>query len=195
MFVLSLFVFLILEIILSVPVETSSHSICRNNKMPKEEVPNYYWREYNGQIPADAIIGGQDINGDNVYIGQAYVSKWGLFTGQIKPGLTEVFITNHGITKVDKYIKILCGFPQESFVWLPTNATSLHMTLLDKHVIIGGHQDGSGIMNVGRINYEGSTQIISYMVGNADFHWPNVAGYDIAVKDYEVLVYEKPKIE
>ena len=107
MFAFSFFFFLIPEFFLCVPVDTSSHSAtCHNNKMAKEEIPNYYWREYGGKIPADAIPGGRDINGDNVYIGQAYMQNRGLFIGQIKPGSTEVFITNHGVTKVDKYIKV-----------------------------------------------------------------------------------------
>lgn len=32
----------------------------------------YYWRDYTGEIPPDALPGGTDINGKPVYIGQIF---------------------------------------------------------------------------------------------------------------------------
>jgi hypothetical protein len=67
---------------------------------------NYYWREYTGKIPPDAVVGGADINGENVYIGQAYVKNSGLIPAQINAGVKEVYAPIKGAQKVDRHIKV-----------------------------------------------------------------------------------------
>jgi hypothetical protein len=67
---------------------------------------NYYWREYTENIPPDALVGGADINGENVYMGQAYVKNSGLIPVQIKAGVKEVYAPMKGAQKVDRYIKV-----------------------------------------------------------------------------------------
>jgi hypothetical protein len=66
----------------------------------------YGWREYTGEVPEDAIVGGKDSNGTGIYIGQAYVRNMGLVVVQITPGVREVFAPIHGVEKIDKYIKV-----------------------------------------------------------------------------------------
>ncbi|KAJ3636612.1 hypothetical protein MTP99_000141 [Tenebrio molitor] len=154
---------------------------------------NYYWREYTGKIPADAVVGGADINGENVYIGQAYVKNSGLIPAQINAGVKEVYAPIKGAQKVDRHIKILCG-ALEDFEWVPTNATNLHLELLNRQVVIGGHEDGYGSVIVGRISYEGGTQIgkiNAFTVGNSYFRWVDIHKKEPGVTRYDVLVYQK----
>jgi hypothetical protein len=66
----------------------------------------YYWREYTGEVPEDAIVGGKDSNGKNIYIGQAYIRNEGLLVVQITPGVRQVFAPSHGVKKTDKYVKV-----------------------------------------------------------------------------------------
>lgn len=40
---------------------------------------DYYWRFYNGDIPKDAVVGGQDLDHRPTYIGQALVYSDGKF--------------------------------------------------------------------------------------------------------------------
>ncbi|RZC34219.1 hypothetical protein BDFB_003908, partial [Asbolus verrucosus] len=119
----------------------------------------YYWRDYTGSIPRDAIIGGQTAKGDNVYIGQVYDTNAGLIVVQINPGVQHVFLPLYDIVKnSSEHIKILCGI-QENFRWLPTNSSNLHMLLLYNHPVNGGHLDAEGQINVGRIQEDGETKI------------------------------------
>jgi hypothetical protein len=67
---------------------------------------NYYWREYTGEIPKDAIVGGRDIDGKNIYIGQAYIKNEGIMEVQITPGVRQVLVPMRGIKKIDKYVKV-----------------------------------------------------------------------------------------
>lgn len=44
------------------------------NKLKKKHIfSDYYWRQYLGEIPPDAIPGGRDESGRTTYIGQAYI--------------------------------------------------------------------------------------------------------------------------
>jgi hypothetical protein len=67
---------------------------------------NYYWREYTGSIPKDAIPAGKDINGQNIYVGQAYVKNEGLIVAPIYQGEKEVTAAIKGVKKIERYIKV-----------------------------------------------------------------------------------------
>ncbi|RZC34222.1 DnaJ and/or DUF3421 domain containing protein [Asbolus verrucosus] len=159
---------------------------------------NYYWRDYTGSVPEDAVVGGKNVNGKNVYIGQAYDRNVGLIPVQINAGVKEVIIPIFGkIKRTDKYTKILCG-PQANFYWLPANATDLHLTLLDKHPVLGGHVDGAGQINIGRISRDSETKIgriLSYDVGRAYFYFNDNGKEGVNIPSYEVLMYDNVFID
>ncbi|RZC34220.1 hypothetical protein BDFB_003909 [Asbolus verrucosus] len=152
---------------------------------------DYYRRHYIGSIPEDAIIGGKNAEGSDVYIGQVYDRNVGLIAVQINPGVKEVIIPIFDkIRKASKHISILCG-SQDDFYWLRANASDLHLTLLEKHAVNGGHIDNYGEISIGRISQEGETKIgivVSYNVGNAYFIYNN-DGVEKRVPSYEILVY------
>lgn len=64
---------------------------------------DYYWRQYLGEIPPDAIVGGHDVNGKETYIGQAYIyhaklsSRVALIPVEIIPGIPSVNIPIFGV--------------------------------------------------------------------------------------------------
>jgi hypothetical protein len=66
----------------------------------------YYWKEYAGVIPPDALPGGRDLDGRNTYIGQAYIHGHGLYVAQIFPGKNELDVPCYGVKKADKDIKV-----------------------------------------------------------------------------------------
>jgi hypothetical protein len=152
---------------------------------------NYYWREYTGEIPKDAIVGGRDIDGKNIYIGQAYIKNEGIMEVQITPGVRQVLVPMRGIKKIDKYVKILCG-PQEKVYWMSSNPSRLHSDLVDKHALIGGHEDGWGYTSIGRINRDGEVKIgklNTCVVHNPPFYF-NDNGVERRVSSsYQILMY------
>ena len=66
----------------------------------------FYWREYTGTIPSDAIVAGRDISGKDLYIGQAYVKNGGWQVVPIYQGIKEAIAVLNGPKKTDKYIKV-----------------------------------------------------------------------------------------
>ncbi|RZC34221.1 CKS, FR47, and/or Acetyltransf 1 domain containing protein [Asbolus verrucosus] len=152
----------------------------------------YYWRDYTGSIPADAVVGGKDINSRDIYIGQAYDRSMGLIAVQINPGEKEVAIPLNGVVrKVHNHVKILCG-PLNNFYWLAANATALNSIVGSKQPVIGGHVDGGGQLNIGRISYRSETKIgriLAYNVGKAFFYFHNDGKEGANVNSYEILLY------
>jgi hypothetical protein len=72
----------------------------------QDTAPDYYWRDYNGIIPRDAVKGGANINGEHVYIGQVYVKNAGLIPAQINAGVQEVSVPTNGVQKLAERIKV-----------------------------------------------------------------------------------------
>ncbi|RZC38604.1 DUF3421 domain containing protein, partial [Asbolus verrucosus] len=150
---------------------------------------DYYWQDYDGCIPTDAIVGGQDSNGTNIYIGQVYVRSKGLMVAQINVGDTEVYAAINGIQKVDSNIKILCG-NQENFYWMESNCTVLHDMLENRTAVLGGHEDYEGDINIGRVEYEGETRIgkvNTFQLNGDSFFFFNNDGEEKLLKSYEIL--------
>lgn len=70
----------------------------------------YYWKEYTGVIPPDAIPGGKDLDGQDTFIGQAYFHKHGLYVVQIFPGKMDVKSAWWGVKKTNNDIKVFPTF-------------------------------------------------------------------------------------
>jgi hypothetical protein len=67
---------------------------------------DYYWRDYYGKIPDDAVEGGKDIRGNPTYIGQAFVLHHGILIGQIYPGQISLTTSKEGIHVTNVYNKV-----------------------------------------------------------------------------------------
>jgi hypothetical protein len=66
---------------------------------------DYYWREYTGSISKNAIPAGMDINGQTIYVGQAYVKNEGLIVAPIYQGEKEVTAAIKGARKIERNIQ------------------------------------------------------------------------------------------
>ena len=68
---------------------------------------DYYWRDYYGVIPNDAVPAGKDHNGDTLYIGLIYVRGFELLPGTIFPkqelARTSAYAS---VFNTDKFVKV-----------------------------------------------------------------------------------------
>lgn len=117
-----------------------------------EYEPAYYWREFNGKIPQDALPGGINSEGVTTYIGQVF--------GRNLVIPAKIDIVNDTVTYEWGYkefhatdnIKILCARYPEQFQWLSTGHGYISQ-LKGKHLIIGGYEEGADIY-IGRIQLD-----------------------------------------
>ncbi|RZB38913.1 DUF3421 domain containing protein [Asbolus verrucosus] len=161
----------------------------------KSEVVEYYWRDYTGLIPEDAMPGGKDINGNDTYIGQVYIHEHGLYVGQIFHGKTEVEVPCYGVKKTDYLIKILCTPEIFRFSWLRTNAETFHVDTINKHAVVAGydHVNNKGVLNLGRVMHQGILKIgnvAAYDPDTVRLYFPH-NDVEKSSKVYEVLMYDK----
>ncbi|KAK5646594.1 hypothetical protein RI129_005058 [Pyrocoelia pectoralis] len=120
--------------------------------LESEYESGYYWREFDGKIPQDALPGGINSEGVTTYIGQVF--------GRNLVIPAKIDIVNDTVTYEWGYkeflatenIKILCARYPEQFQWLSTGHGYMSQ-LKGKHLIIGGYEEGADIY-IGRIQLD-----------------------------------------
>ncbi|KAJ8961144.1 hypothetical protein NQ318_008824 [Aromia moschata] len=152
---------------------------------------DYYWRDYTGDIPQDAVEGGSDINKRTTYIGQVYVKNGGIIPVTIYPGQKFVMANIFTLHKTQDYIKILCSSSKDNFKWVSANAKDIHLRFIGKHLVRGGVEYGL-VSNIGRVLYQNEIvvgKVCGFSVGNANMYFP-YKNEEKSSSLYEVLVYE-----
>ncbi|XP_018562464.1 uncharacterized protein LOC108904403 [Anoplophora glabripennis] len=151
----------------------------------------YYWRDYTGMIPEDAVEGGHDKNNIPTYIGQVYVHNFGISTVTIYPGKTCVTLSVENFD-VWNYIKILCSPFKENFKWVSADAKRLHVQMTGKHLVPGGVEWNGLVTNIGRILYQGEllvAKVCGFNVGNAKLYY-RIGNGQKDTDYYEILTYD-----
>ncbi|KAK4874549.1 hypothetical protein RN001_013909 [Aquatica leii] len=151
----------------------------------------YYWRDYDGIVPKDAIVGGEDSNGDPIYIGQIlYIDK--LLVAKIYSYDRNAYYTWGIELSSRENIKILCSPYPERFKWVDTTKNGLHL-LINAHLIKGGSEPAY-TMYIGRAFHKGQTLVGRIRAGST----PNlnlglyisVPGKEVIVDSFQILTYD-----
>jgi hypothetical protein len=68
---------------------------------------DYYWRDFKGKIPEDAVEGGLSPSGRPFYVAQAYFPKTGLLPANVFPGKSEALSSGLGKEmKTNAHVKV-----------------------------------------------------------------------------------------
>lgn len=151
---------------------------------------DYYWRDFTGEIPDDAVHGGYDRNNKTIYVVQVYIPSQGILPTGLYTGEKSVTTARQGVFTTEKFIKVLCVDKPEKLSWIKTTASNLSTDSIGKHLVEGGTEDGL-ILNVGRVAFQGEVvvgKVCNYNLGNALLYFT----HDKKVynsPNYEVLVY------
>ena len=110
----------------------------------RDHSDDFYWRDYNGEVPKDALPAGLDREHKNTYIGQV-VSMGTLIPGQVFAGIEKIYYSSDYSARVGtNNIKIFCTKHPENFEWIKTNKNDAKL-LARSRVIPGGYQYGDHI--------------------------------------------------
>ncbi|KAG5881308.1 hypothetical protein JTB14_035584 [Gonioctena quinquepunctata] len=162
-----------------------------------ESCGDFYWRDYNGRIPIDAIPAGNSSNGLS-YIGQAYIHHYGLLLGTITPNYMEIKVPCYGVVVTNIMIRILCAQNHSRFHWVPTSLETFKRDMKEQCPVLGGYdrkagemRGSKGTLNIGRTRKFGDViigNIAAYDEREVWFYYPLDGGENRA-SSYEVLVY------
>uniref|UniRef100_A0A1Y1MK88 Uncharacterized protein n=1 Tax=Photinus pyralis TaxID=7054 RepID=A0A1Y1MK88_PHOPY len=175
---------LILIICVNLAFATSEPATCQQAPL------GYYWRDYVGEIPYDAVPGGIDKSGQPTYIGQAYIKGFELLPATITAGSTTAMASAYNIAMpVNKNIKILCSNQLDKFSWLVTKSEEAHL-ITNCHLVIGGSEVDE-IVHIGRVNHHGQTVIGKVFSYRPVFKglWIPHDGHELNFASYEILTY------
>ncbi|KAK4874764.1 hypothetical protein RN001_014124 [Aquatica leii] len=103
-------------------------------------VEDYCWRDYNGEIPHDALKCGTDRAKKAIYVGQVlYENK--LIPGKIHENDANIHFEFYRAYTANETIKILCVRHPERFEWIQVKYYEVfHMN--NKHLFLGGYEKG-----------------------------------------------------
>nr|CAH7766745.1 unnamed protein product [Callosobruchus chinensis] len=120
---------------------------------------HYYWRDYTGEVPCDAVVGGYDEQNRTTYIGQGF----GMFNGYyslspvtIIEGERRQRASISGIGIEVGQTRILCATSPNPDKWIKTNSRDLVTDTADEQMILGGIEGKKDIslirydLNIGR---------------------------------------------
>ncbi|KAF5297400.1 hypothetical protein FQR65_LT01331 [Abscondita terminalis] len=152
-------------------------------------VPGYYWRDFDGTIPDDALPGGIDSTNKPIYIGQVFATY--LIPAKIYSNDKQAYYEYGGKEfSVTENIKILCTQHPEQFSWIPTDNNRIK-SITNTSLVLGGYEPGCTTY-IGRTRRGGEV-----LVGKAlaDNH-PGTAGLYVTKKnvayhsfEFDVLSY------
>ncbi|KAF2900132.1 hypothetical protein ILUMI_06050 [Ignelater luminosus] len=171
------------------PTSGSCQVPCTPSNTPAH-IFDYYWRDYVGIIPEDAIPGGKDKAGVTTYIGQVYIKDRELLPATIYPGCKTARASAYNKElQTEKNVKILCGRHLEKYKWKTTKNEETHL-LTDCHLVVGGHEVGHNL-NFGRVNHDGQVvvgKVFSNPLSNRGL-WIPYNGQETHFLSYEILTY------
>lgn len=151
---------------------------------------DYYWRNYNGGIPSDAVQAGLDKSGKPIYIGQGFFLNTGLIPGTLHAGSTNFKVTAVGIVfSTNKYVKILCSKHPNNFRWITVNYSDIAL-LTNVHLVEGGVETDS-IVHIGRVYHGGDLEIgkIYNLAPYQCLAVPNSEGSMTQYQHFDILTY------
>ncbi|KAF5302555.1 hypothetical protein FQR65_LT00927 [Abscondita terminalis] len=151
----------------------------------------YYWRDYDGVIPRDALAGGLDENGEPIYIGQVlYYDK--LLPAKIYPYDKNAYYTWGTEYSTRENVKILCTPYPEKLRWVDTKKDELHL-LINTHLVKGGFEPVYDIY-IGRGFHKMQTLVGRIRAGNAPHLniglYVSVPSKEVIVPSFQVLTYD-----
>jgi len=155
------------------------------------DVPDYYWKEYDGLIPEDAVPGGHDKSGNPTYIGQVlYTKQSDLLPATIYSGCKSALATEGGKQwQSDKNVKILCSKYLNKLKWVVIKNGEAHLPT-NCHLVKGGFEINQ--LYIGRVHYNDQTIIGKVFLDHPSYRglWvPNDEGGDTRFLTYQILTY------
>ncbi|KAF5284896.1 hypothetical protein FQR65_LT13372 [Abscondita terminalis] len=119
-------------------------------------VEDYCWRDYDGDIPYDALKCGTDRAGDPIYVGQVlYENK--LIPGKIHKNEAKIHFEFYRAYTANETIKILCVRHPQRFEWVRVKYYEVYH-LTSKHLFLGGFERGYDTY-IGRANSHGELTV------------------------------------
>ncbi|XP_063917326.1 uncharacterized protein LOC135133026 [Zophobas morio] len=155
--------------------------------------PDYYWRDFRGKIPPDAIEGGMTASGTPFYVAQVYIKKYGLLPATVFRNKPEAVANAHGKKlETTENIKVLCSKNKNNFKWVSIRSEDLNL-LTNTHLVVGG-SEGDQVLYIGRAFDDGSTVLGKIFKHNLRYKglWVPSQEHEVNYLHYEVLTYVCP---
>ena len=150
----------------------------RNTQSSSSSLPVMQRDSVGGSVPPGAVVGGQDCNGEPIYVARAQ------HEGAMIPGK---LVASHGVTFVawggqehgKPQYQVLVGGPNN---WIRTNGSNV-----PPGAFPGGESEDGEPLFIGRVNHEGSLTTGKVQQSHGVCYIP-FAGQELGFPEYEILM-------
>ncbi|KAL1448810.1 hypothetical protein WDU94_000070, partial [Cyamophila willieti] len=132
-----------------------------------------------GEFPDNAFEGGQDVNGETLYIARARHED-ALIPGKFVPSHSVCYVAFGGGEHAKDEYEVLCGGADAT--WVPTEAGAL-----PPNAFPGGNTEDGETLYIGRASHEGSLTIGKVQPSHNTCYIP-FDGVEVPKDEFEVLV-------
>lgn len=129
-------------------------------------------------VPADAVIGGHDTDGSQIYVGRAF-HEGDQIPAKIIPSKHAAYISFNGQEILKHHFEVFC---LSSPNWVPSSHGAI-----PPGAVIGGRTAAGETLYVGRTFYQGSLTPGKIQPSHGSLYIP-YSGAEIPFKNYDVLV-------
>jgi len=131
----------------------------------------------NGQVPPGAVQGGQDTNGEPVFVARAQHES-DLVPGKLIPSHQVAYVAFGGSEHPHSNYEVLCGCNPQ---WVPANGSNV-----PSNAVPAGQTGQGEPLFVGRVNHEGAVTVGKVQQSHGVCYIP-FGGQELAFQQYEVL--------
>ncbi|XP_054155092.1 uncharacterized protein LOC128953615 [Oppia nitens] len=140
------------------------------------------WHPYSGgNVPGNAVAGGNDTNGETIFVGRAHESG-DLIPGKIVPSHGVCYVPYDGQERAHRTYEYLVAPSYGSLVWRSAGNGGI-----PSGAVHGGRMSSGEPLFIGRAYHEGSWVIGKVQQSHQVLYVP-YGGNEIAIHSYEVLV-------
>ncbi|KAF5297401.1 hypothetical protein FQR65_LT01332 [Abscondita terminalis] len=166
-----------------------STSVIHTEKSISRFAIGYYWRDFDGTVPEDALPGGLDNTNKRIYIGQVFATY--LIPAKIYTNDKNAYYEYGGKEfNVTENVKILCTQHPEQFSWISTDNHRIK-SITSAALVIGGFEPGCTTY-IGRTRKGGEVLVGKALADNhPDHEGLHVTQNHVAYhsSEFDVLAY------
>ncbi|CAN7997444.1 unnamed protein product, partial [Ixodes hexagonus] len=138
-------------------------------------------RAADGNVPRNAVVGGQNLNGENFYVGRIMLRGY-IIPGKVLTSARVCFVSLDQMEFSSNIYDVLTKAPSAQYVWVRMGGC-----VMPRNAIVGGRTPSGEPMYVGRHVHKGEMTPGKVIASHRCIYIPYL-GKEIRYRDFELLI-------
>ncbi|CAN8021879.1 unnamed protein product [Ixodes persulcatus] len=134
-----------------------------------------------GNVPRNSVVGGQNLNGENFYVGRIMLRGY-VLPGKVLTSARVCFVSLDQMEFSSNVYDVLTKSPSTQYVWVRMGGS-----VMPRNAIVGGRTPSGELLYVGRHVHKGEVTPGKVIPSHRCIYIPYL-GKEIRYRDFELLV-------